>query len=83
MNNYRIIETDSEYPDVLIYRTRDDNGKEIVVVYAIGIVDDSEDNIAEETINFGSFESAKSYVNDYTKKSAHLWCEKENIVYGS
>ena len=39
MLQFRIIETSANYPDVLLHRDRDENGKETVQIKAIGIIE--------------------------------------------
>lgn len=79
--NFKIIETSVLMPDVLLYRDREESGKEEVKIMAIGIVGSDEDMFAIETVQFDTCEMAKRYINDFSQKSAELWCQKENITY--
>jgi hypothetical protein len=42
--NYKIVVTESEYPDVLLYRDRDDQGNEIVTIQAVGTSGEDQEN---------------------------------------
>lgn len=79
--NFKIIETSHSYPDVLIVRDRDDNGKEMVNILAIGILEDLPDMFMESQVIFDSAELAKLYIKDFSEKSAELWCAKNKITY--
>jgi hypothetical protein len=78
--NYKIIETDSKYPDVLLYRYRDENGIEMVKIMAIGIIDDAENMFAIEEIEFERVASCQQFINDYSLASAEIWCEVQKIT---
>jgi len=79
MANFKIINTSPKYPDILLYRDRDEDGGEIVEIKTIGIIDGEDDMFACETVNFQSSLLACSFINDFSKKSADDWCESENI----
>jgi len=81
MLQFRIIETSASYPDVLLHRDRDENGKETVQIKAIGIIEGQEDMFAEESITFNSYHSACRFIEDFTQKSAEDFCKREGISY--
>lgn len=79
--NFKIIETDPEYPDVLLHRDRDENGSEIVTILAFGFAEDSDDYQVCENVFFDEPDSAQSFIRDYSKDSANKWCRIQNVVY--
>lgn len=79
--NFKIIETPSLMPDILLYRNRDENGTESVNIVAIGTVDNQDETYAMETIIFENPMSAKRFIIDFSQFSAAQWCEKERISY--
>lgn len=81
MEHFRIIGTDHKKPDVLIYRSRNEEGGESVIIRAIGIIDGKENMFAEEEVRFDTFELACRFISDFSVKTANDWCEKEGITY--
>jgi len=79
--NFKIIETESQFPDVLLYRDRDSNGTELVNILAIGTLEDSDDSFASETASFDSHESAIDFIRYYTKHSANSFCKRQGIKF--
>jgi hypothetical protein len=79
--NYKIVETDCDFPDVLLYRDRGDKGVEQVVVRATGFIDDDGDQMITEVIEFPTSESAINFIVDYSVKSANAFCVANNIKY--
>jgi hypothetical protein len=79
--NYRIINTYALTPDILLYRNRDEEGIELVVIMAIGIIDKLDDMFASEIIEFENSTSAQCFITDYTKESADKWCRHHKIKY--
>jgi len=79
--NYKIIETSEKYPNVLLYRDRDENGTEFVYISAIGKIENEEDMFAFECVEFENNKTAQSFINDYSKESAEEWCEENEIYY--
>ena len=81
--NFKIIETNHELPDVLIYRDVDECGNEEVVILAIGAnkTEGADEWFASETVQFNSPDSAKAFVRDYSKKSAEDFCKSQNVTY--
>lgn len=77
--NFKIIETLEKYPDVLLYRDRDEHGGETVVIMAIGFAESSEDYSVSETVCFNEPESAKRFIADYSDFSANIWCQTQNV----
>lgn len=80
MKHFKIIETAAQYPDVLIYRDREDE-TEIVKIMAIGIIDEVENLFADESILFESYETACIFIENFTEEAANAWCKKEEIKY--
>lgn len=79
--NFKIIETEHDLPDVLLFRDRDEGNKEIVNILAIGILEDLPDMFLESQVIFDSANMAKSFIKDFTQKSAETWCKKNKISY--
>jgi len=79
--NFKIIETSEKLPDVLLFRDRDENGKEIVNILAIGTLEDLPDMFLESKVLFDSGDLAKRYIQDFSKKSAETWCNDNVISY--
>lgn len=81
--NFKIIETPAEYPDVLVHRDRDENGKELVKLLAFGTIyqDDDSNAIAEETVSFVNYEAAQAFVHDFSYESAVAFRERPEIRY--
>lgn len=77
--NYVILQTKVNLPDVLLYRDRDEEGKEIVIIKAIGS-GEIDDYFAIEEIAFQSVLSAQNFINDFSVDSANKWCEDQNII---
>jgi hypothetical protein len=88
--NYRIIETGSTLPDVILYREFDsetnncgEQGHVVVIcaIGAIGTVDQQNEVEGQEYewIEFQSASSAKAFIQSYTVANAKAWCtEKRN-----
>ena len=79
--NFKIIETSQNYLDVLLVRDRNENGKEMVNILAIGILEDLPDMFLESQVVFDSADLAKSYIKDFTQKTAEIWCKENKIKY--
>jgi len=79
--NFKIIETEHDLPDVLLFRDRYENGEEIVNILAIGVIEDCDDMFAESQVIFDSSDLAKSFIRDFTQKSAINWCVQNKISY--
>lgn len=78
--HYKIIETDHGNPDVLLHRDRDEQG-EYVRIFAIGIMEATENMFAIEIVRFESYNTAMRFIKDFTKLSAEEWCNKQCIDY--
>lgn len=81
MKHFRIIETGSDFPDVLLHRDRDEDGKEMVNILAIGIIGNDENMFASEEIVCKDYQTACSFIADFSKKSAEDWCKKHGVEY--
>lgn len=81
MKHFKIIETGSEIPDVLLYRDRDDQEVELVNILAIGEQGDSKDYFAYETVKFQDASGAIDFINDFSVKSAEAFCKRNDVVY--
>jgi len=79
--NYRIIETGSNYPDLLLHRDRNENGDESVTIFAIGVIAEDEDQFATEEVLFDSSKTAQLFIKDFSKASADQWCANNEISY--
>lgn len=79
--NFKIIETEPRFPDILLHRDRDESGKEIVKILAIGTMENSDDMFAGEEITFESKESAQRFIVDFSSISAAKWCINQDIKY--
>lgn len=81
MCNFKIIETGSKFPNVLLYRDRNEDGQESVNILAIGIVDQTENMFACEEVVFENHISASNFIKDYSKNTAEKWCERMDVSY--
>lgn len=79
--NYRIMNTSHPYPDVLLYRKRDENGSELVIIVAVGVIDKLDDMFASEEILFENSNSSYNFITDYSVESANNWCKLQKIKY--
>lgn len=79
--NFKIIETDYLYPDILLYRNRDEEGNEMVNILTIGEIEGDTEMFAGETISFENHQSAKNFIRDFSKESANEWCKENKISY--
>lgn len=79
--NYKIIETGDGYPDVLLFRDRDEDGNEIVKIHALGTQGQEYEYVMTDTVHFSEKDSAKSFIRDYSIKSAEIWCETNDMTY--
>jgi hypothetical protein len=79
--NFKIVETASQYPDVLVYRERTDDDEETVVVVAFGDNEELEDLQEYAVVEFPNAAMAKNYVKDFTVASAENFCETYNLLY--
>ena len=79
--NFKIIETDLDLPDVLVYRDRNDDDEDIVTVLAMGKVNEKKiEMIFSQVIQFDFPEYAKSFVRDYSRQSAIEFCKLHNLT---
>jgi hypothetical protein len=78
--NYKIIDTGSEYPDVLLYRTQTENSDPCVNIFAIGYVGGEETAENEEVI-FDTVESCQRFIQDYSDISAIKWVQYRDLTY--
>jgi hypothetical protein len=81
MENFKIVETGSKYPDVLLYRERDGDGNEYVKILSIGIIDGTDDIFCGEECNFEHPDLAKSFITDFSVKSAEEFCKRHKVMY--
>lgn len=81
MIHFKIIETSSSYPDVLLYRGRDEELVEIVTIFACGIVGDTENVFSSETVSFESPYTAMAFISGFDQTSAETWCKVNEIFY--
>ncbi|MGN6530484.1 MAG: hypothetical protein ACTHK0_01865 [Ginsengibacter sp.] len=81
MQHFKIIETENEYADVLMYRDRNEDGKEIVRIMAVGIIDGEENMFADEEIQFENYKTACSFIRDFGRKAAEEWCHAQDVMY--
>lgn len=81
MKHYKIIETGANYPDVLLYRDRIHEDLEVVNIFACGIVGDTENVFASETIEFENPHTAIAFIRCFDKIAAEYWCEDKGITY--
>lgn len=80
--NFKIIETDSPFPDVLIYRDENDAGESIAVIRVWGWEpNETTESLISEVIEFENSETTKSFIEDFSSKSAENWCESREIKY--
>ena len=83
--NYKILQTDNIYPDVLLYREYNKDYNPTVVIYAIG--NDSEKKEAKqeitvvEIVEFVEVSTVISFIKNFDEKSANKWCKIKNIYY--
>ena len=79
--NFKIIETNINHPDVLVYRDRNDDGEEQVIIHAFGKIEESDDMIISDVVEFENSETAKCFVKDYSTNSANEFCKRNNLKY--
>lgn len=79
--NYKIIETEPQFPDLLLYRDRDETGQEMVMILTIGTMENSDDMFAGEKVLFENSESAKSFIQDYSVFTANKFCKDQGIKF--
>lgn len=79
--NYKIIPTTDPAPDVLLHRTSDADGNEIVRIMVIGTVDGVEDSMILEDIIFEDNFTPILFIRDFSKESAKLWCAQNGITF--
>lgn len=80
MKHFKILETSSVFPDVLIRRDRNENGDEYVEISAIGVIDDIEDMYAIEKVLFEDNLSAISYIKHFSVEAAEDFCKRNKIL---
>lgn len=78
--HYKIVETGSGSPDVLLHRDRDDEG-EFVRIFAIGIMEGEINMFAIERVDFENYTTAIRFIKDFSKLAAEEWCLKQGIDY--
>ena len=81
MVHYKVVETGCKYPDVLIYRDRNEDGDEIVRIFACGVIDKTENMLAAEDVIFENPFSASEYIESFDKIRAENWCKRQSISY--
>lgn len=81
MAHFKIIQTGGEHPDVLLFRDIDDDNNNCVKILAVGTIDGESNMFAEETIVVESWETAISFIGDFSVDSANKWCERQKISY--
>lgn len=79
--NFKIIETDSISPDVLLHRGRNEEGVEVVRILAIGMISNEPNMFVEDEIEFSNPDSAKNFIYDFSIESANEFCKREGIKY--
>lgn len=79
--DYKIVETAPDYPDVLVFRDRQDGGQNCVRIMAWGELEGSSDSIGIEDVFFESVKSCKSFISDFSSTSANSWCDNQKIKY--
>lgn len=81
MESFKIIATRSDFPDVLLYRNRHEDGSDSVVLLAVGTMYEDEDIFVTEKVIFEDSISASSFIRDFSENSANEWCAKQDILY--
>ena len=76
--NYRIIETTFKFPDILLHRDIDSDG-EFVKIFAIGIMEGEENMYAIEKVRFERYETASTFIDDFSNRAAEQWCTTQGI----
>jgi len=80
--NFKVITTNSKYPDVLVERDVDiDNGDIIVEIKAFAFSGTENEQIIIERIIFGNLITAFLFINNFDINSANDWCKEQDIVY--
>jgi len=81
--NFKIIETATELPNVLLYidELENDEGTlwDCVIVQAIGQTPEDPDKIVFERIDFPDREMCRHFIKDYSKESAEAFCTERDI----
>lgn len=79
--DFKILKTSSKYPDVLIYRTRDEDGNEQVFIHSFGTnAEKTQDEMNNEVIEFQSPIVAQNFIKDFSINSAEEWCKEQAIT---
>ncbi len=81
MKYFKIIETGSPCPDVLLHIERDENGTLTVQIKAIGVLEGESEMFASEEIVFPSMKTCCRFIEDYSTESAEKWCKEQGIKY--
>jgi len=81
MQHFRIIETGSDYPDVLLHRDRNEDGQELVKILAVGKMENKKNMFSVEEIVCKDYHTACCFITDFSKKSAEDWCKKHGVEY--
>jgi hypothetical protein len=86
--SFKVVETDSEYPEVLLYLDVTEDGKDCVVIKAYGVKlgvdsDNIENWIAETLIVFPNISYARSFIRDFSIESGNMFCEGHGVKYQS
>lgn len=81
MMHYKIVQTSADFPDVLLYRDRDNDGFDIVNIFACGKINDDENVFACETVAFESLFTAISFISCFDQIAAETWCKVNEIFY--
>lgn len=81
MQHFKVIETGHDLPDVLLHRDRDDNGNEIVKIFACGIIGGEENMFAIEEVSFENAFTASEFIDCFDKRRAENWCKRQEVSY--
>lgn len=78
--NFKIIDTDSDFPDVLLYLD-DLDGKDNVIIQAVGDTPEEPDILKFERIDFPDRQMCRRFIADYTVESANAFCRERDLYY--
>ena len=79
--HFKIIETTENYPDVLVYRDRDEDGQEIVKIFACGILQEEENMFVSEEIVFQHYVTACVFIKNFGLEAAVSWCKRNEVSF--
>ena len=79
--NFKIFETATELPDVLLYIDQTDDFQDCVIIHAIGDTTTEAEQIVWEKIVFPDRQMCRNFIRDYSVDSANSFCIEHDLLY--